>query len=209
MLPTNAMTVTIIIMAEEQISPIEVAKIEAPDDDPKSDSKTEIIDTNVDKIEPQASKSDKTEIDANDEIEDKPQKKGWKKVILRFLGSYVGLFVVMALYTTGVAFFFYDKESKLELEDYDAMMVEHQAIADSVTYLSEFLADLHHSPIYTINNCSKMVDDSCYRDLDTEGYFSGCGSGCENSPFCKCLEIFQDQFEESVRGFLLLHFLMA
>ena len=84
--------------------------------------------------------------------------------------------------------------------DYDEMMVKHQALIDSQNYLSEFLSDLHFNPMHTINNCTHLVNDSCYKDLTKEGYFSACGeTKCENSPFCACIRQFRNRYVDKVR----------
>ena len=91
------------------------------------------------------------------------------------------------------------KESKVEQENYDSMMENHQALIDSTNYLAGFLSDLHYSDLHSINNCTKLVNDPCYKDVRIEGYFSACGPAeCFETEFCKCIHTFRTEFENMV-----------
>lgn len=129
-------------------------------------------------------------------MEDSSKKK--KNCFLRFLGSYVGLFILMTLYMLGFAYIFYDQQSKIELRQFDELTQSHEEVSKGIHYLADFFTDLHYSPLHTINNCSSLVEDPCYRDLATQGYFAGCGNECDKSQFCKCIREYEKQFELTV-----------
>jgi hypothetical protein len=137
----------------------------------------------------------------------KDDQKKWYSGILSFFGSYVGLLILLALYTIAGAYYFYNLESQVESKNYDSMVEAHQKLKDSADYLADFYADIHYSPIHTYNDCDKMVDDFCYQDVRAEGYFSACADTkmCENSQFCSCITRFRMQFEKDVSSLKLIH----
>ena len=61
----------------------------------------------------------------DDNSEQKIQK-SWRKKLLGFLASYVGLFVLLLLYVVGGAYLFYQRESEFELEMKNEMMENHR-----------------------------------------------------------------------------------
>lgn len=131
----------------------------------------------------------------------KANKKPWKKKLISFLVSYFGLFLLLIAYAAGGALYFHSKESVIEKANYDEMMENHQALIDSADYLSEYLGDLHYSKLHTINNCTHMTNDPCYKNVSTDGYFSACGGAkCDSSQFCQCIKIFKESFKQSVQS---------
>ena len=67
---------------------------------------------------------------------------------------------------------------------------------EASAYLAEFLSDLHYGGQgHSINNCTLMHYDPCYKDVRKEGYFSACGSNaCRKGGFCSCIETFRKRF---------------
>ena len=55
----------------------------------------------------------------------KPEK-SWRKKLLGFLASYLGLFVLLVLYVVGGAYLFFQRESQVEVEMYNEMMKNHR-----------------------------------------------------------------------------------
>lgn len=139
------------------------------------------------------------------EVQEIPRQKErpLKKKLISFFASYVGLFLLLMFYAAGGAYYFHTEEGDIEQTNYNEMMENHQALIDSADYLSEYLSDLHFSKLHTINNCTNMTTDPCYKNVTTEGYFSACrSSDCDSSLFCKCVSTFKQSFKQSVSIFL-------
>ena len=54
--------------------------------------------------------------------------KSWRKKLLSFLASYVGLFVLLVLYVMGGAYLFFQRESQIEEENKKEMMKNHREV---------------------------------------------------------------------------------
>ena len=64
-----------------------------------------------------------------------------------------------------------------------------RALNESSAYLADFISDLHYGGYgRSINNCTTMQNDPCYKNVRSEGYFSACVANCRYGPFCACTE---------------------
>ena len=77
------------------------------------------MDTNENREE----SSSKGQTDSHPRVE-----KTWRKKLLSFFASYVGLFVLLVLYVVGGAYLFYQRESGIEEENRKAMMEKHRNV---------------------------------------------------------------------------------
>ena len=179
----------------------------------ENDEGQEINDENenqsIDQNEAQETESPTEDFNHSNDIEPKKSKDGkqscycsalpWHKKLMSFFGSYVGLFIIFALYSAGGAYYFHKRESAIENESYEQMMTEHDNLIESTEYLSEFLSDILYDK-RSYNNCTTLVNDTCFQK-DIQNYTKACNRqpiDCTNSEFCRCVKTFMKIFENDV-----------
>ena len=143
-----------------------------------------------------------TDLEEKPEVTKEPKENGhpWHRKLLGFFASYFGLFLIFALYTTGGAFYFHQREGNFEDEIYQKMLIEHDNLIESSQYLSEYLSDiLYDGKGY--HNCTVLTEDPCYQE-NIQDYRKSCSSShqCENSDFCRCVKLFMATFEMDAKA---------
>ena len=123
-----------------------------------------------------------------------------RKAATAFFTSWVGLLVVVSLYTVASGLWFRSLEEPLEAARNQRMVEAHEEINRSVGYLADFLADKHYSPKQTYDNCSVYVKDKFYAPRGS--YASACLTGgwskVRSSYFCQCIRAYRIRYEREV-----------
>lgn len=85
----------------------------------------------------------------------------WKK-LLRFLFSWLGLFILLAAYTLGGAYYFHVKESRLERLQEQKISNAAKDIQDAEKYIADMMEYITFDKRGKMNNCSQFVNEPHY-----------------------------------------------
>lgn len=146
-----------------------------------------------------ASSDDEEELD-NFKEEKKEGGKGKEicKAIIRFFFSFVGLFILLALYTGLGAFYFYDKENYLENHRYQLMNHSATEVNIARDYILDRLDYIVYDKHGSFDNCTVFTDDTFFVSHKFQ-YGESCldrsNPLMKASKFCNCLWVYRERFE--------------
>jgi len=126
------------------------------------------------------------------------KKKSCCKAVLRFLGSNVGLFIVLTAYIVAGSYGFMYFESGLEEEEKAIKFQQEQLLNDSEKFMTEYFATMHYDKINRLDNCTRL-----FRKTDQwTDYHQLSGRACPsteyNTPFCQCVRMVRSMYEDEV-----------
>lgn len=130
--------------------------------------------------------------------EEEEESGGCCKTILRFFFSFVGLFILLAVWTLAGAYYFYIEENYLEEHRFRIMNESAIDVDNAKDYIRERLDYVIFDRHGSFDNCTVFTDDVFYVPHRWQ-YGDSCldknNAAMKNSRFCKCLWLYKKRFE--------------